>query len=53
MNGISVLQEALSAPAEEARNRFAGRLNGYLEGSDIVHAVRLQGWLGLEVPGPG
>ncbi|GHH30210.1 hypothetical protein [Lentzea cavernae] len=53
MNGISLLQEALSGPAAEARNRFAGRLNGYLDGSDVVHAVRLQGWLGLEVPGPG
>lgn len=53
MNGMSALQEALAEPAEQARDRFAGRLNGYLDGSDVVHAVRLQAWLGLEVPAPG
>ncbi|GLZ35211.1 hypothetical protein Lesp02_73980 [Lentzea sp. NBRC 105346] len=49
----SALQEALAEPAAQARARFAGRLNGYLDGSDVVHAVRMQAWLGLEVPGPG
>jgi hypothetical protein len=49
----SALQAALAGPAADARARFAGSRNGYLDGSDTVHAVRLQSWLGLQVPGPG
>jgi hypothetical protein len=49
----SALQAALEQPAADARARFAGSRNGYLDGSDTVHAVRLQAWLGLQVPGPG
>ncbi len=49
----STLQEALAAPAAEARARFTNARNGYLDGSTTVHAVRLQSWLGLQVPGPG
>ena len=49
----SALQDALAGPAAEARARFTGARNGYLDGSDTVHAVRLQSWLGLQVPGPG
>jgi hypothetical protein len=50
---VSALHEALAGPAAEARRRFAGARNGYLDGSDTVHAVALLGWLGLQVPGPG
>ncbi len=49
----SALQDALAAPAADARARFGGHCNGYLDGSLVVHAVRLQDWLGLPVPGPG
>lgn len=49
----SALQDALAAPAAEARSRFTDSRNGYLDGSTTVHAVRLQSWLGLQVPGPG
>lgn len=49
----SRLHAALTEPAAEARARFGEGDNGYLDGSDTVHAVRLQHWLGLPVPGPG
>lgn len=49
----SALQDALAGPAAEARERFASARNGYLDGSITVHAVQLQSWLGLQVPGPG
>lgn len=49
----SSLHAALEQPAADARARFAGNRNGYLDGSDTVHAVQLQSWLGLQVPGPG
>lgn len=49
----STLQGALAGPAADARARFADAGNGYLDGSTTVHAVRLQSWLGLQVPGPG
>lgn len=49
----STLHAALEQPAADARARFAGNRNGYLDGSTIVHAVQLQSWLGLKVPGPG
>jgi hypothetical protein len=50
---VSPLHAALAAPAADARARFEGQRNGYLDGSDTVHAVQLQDWLGLRVPGPG
>ena len=53
MTRASTLQDALAGPAAEARARFADARNGYLDGSDTVHAVALLGWLGLQVPGPG
>lgn len=53
MTGTSTLQAALEQPASDARARFAGGSNGYLDGSTTVHAVQLQSWLGLQVPGPG
>jgi hypothetical protein len=49
----STLHAALAGPAADARARFTGARNGYLDGSTTVHAVRLQSWLGLQVPGPG
>jgi hypothetical protein len=49
----STLHDALAGPAADARARFTGARNGYLNGSTTVHAVRLQSWLGLQVPGPG
>lgn len=49
----SRLHDALAGPAADARARFTGARNGYLDGSTTVHAVRLQSWLGLQVPGPG
>lgn len=52
-SSASALHEALAGPAAEARARFTGARNGYLDGSTTVHAVRLQSWLGLQVPGPG
>lgn len=52
-SGVSTLQDALAGPATDARARFAGARNGYLDGSTTVHAVQLQSWLGLQVPGPG
>lgn len=51
--GASPLHDALAVPAADARARFGGHSNGYLDGSDTVHAVRLQDWLGIPVPGPG
>jgi len=50
---MTALHDALTGPAAAARERFAGNRNGYLDGSDTVHAVQLQSWLGLQVPGPG
>lgn len=50
---MTALHDALAEPAAAARERFAGNRNGYLDGSDTVHAVQLQSWLGLQVPGPG
>lgn len=52
MTSGSALQDALAGPAAEARARFTAARNGYLDGSDTVHAVALLGWLGLQVPGP-
>ncbi len=52
-SSASALQGALAGPASDARARFADARNGYLDGSTTVHAVRLQSWLGLQVPGPG
>jgi hypothetical protein len=52
-NSASTLQNALASPAADARARFASAQNGYLDGSTTVHAVQLQSWLGLQVPGPG
>jgi len=49
---MTALHDALAEPAAQARERFAGARNGYLDGSDTVHAVALLGWLGLQVPGP-
>ncbi|PRY39450.1 hypothetical protein [Umezawaea tangerina] len=49
----SRLHDALADPAADARARFGHGDNGYLEGSKVVHAVRLQDWLGVSVPGPG
>ena len=49
----SALHGALAGPAAEARARFVDARNGYLDGATTVHAVRLQSWLGLQVPGPG
>lgn len=53
MSSASALHDVLAEPAAAARERFADARNGYLDGSDVVHAVRLQGWFGLQVPGPG
>ncbi|ANZ35218.1 hypothetical protein BBK82_03170 [Lentzea guizhouensis] len=50
---MTALHDALTESAAAARERFAGNRNGYLDGSDTVHAVQLQSWLGLKVPGPG
>ncbi|PRY35385.1 hypothetical protein [Umezawaea tangerina] len=47
------LRDALAKPAADARARFSHTDNGYLRGSTVVHAVRMQGWLGVDVPGPG
>jgi len=47
------LHDTLAGPAADARSRFARDDNGYLQGSTVVHAVRLQDWLGVSVPGPG
>lgn len=52
-SNASALQDALAAPAADARARFRDARNGYLDGSTTVHAVQLQSWLGLQVPGPG
>jgi hypothetical protein len=49
----SPLHAALVGPAADARARFTPDDNGYLQGSTVVHAVRLQDWLGVPVPGPG
>lgn len=52
-DSLSGLQAVLALPAAEARDRFDGHRNGYLEGSSSVHGVRLQAWFGLQVPAPG
>lgn len=52
-SSASALHDALAGPAADARARFTDARNGYLDGSTTVHAVRLQSWLGLQVPGPG
>lgn len=50
---VDRLRDAFAAAATDARTKFRGDRNGYLDDSATVHGVQLQAWFGgLEVPGP-